>query len=273
MLNYHETISSKEKKVLLSLSIISLCSIFITQRYDSSVKINAINNFFSRILISEERTNFFINNFQLPSGQYLKDCAVGGNVNSTCLGTPVYQINRTSRNYDINEEKHPFLKWISFQKNYPYIRYYLYNWESTILELNEEFYFVFRKGPLRFFSEYIFQLSHNKINLYYPTYGDYSIKYFGILGVGINFLFLNRLSVAVFLNLLIFISVKKYRKFSLILLIIIFSFVLSYLGDGIEYLRHTYVSTILYIIFTYLFFLRIISDFLDKLINYLKKKV
>ena len=153
------------------------------------------------------------------------------------------------------------------------IRYYLYNWESTILELNEEFYFVFRKGPLRFFSEYIFQLSHNKINLYYPTYGDYSIKYFGILGVGINFLFLNRLSVAVFLNLLIFISVKKYRKFSLILLIIIFSFVLSYLGDGIEYLRHTYVSTILYIIFTYLFFLRIISDFLDKLINYLKKKV
>lgn len=273
LLNYRETISSKEKNVLLSLCIISLSSIFISQRYDSSVKINAINNFFSRILISEERTNFCINNFQLPSGQYLKDCAVGGSVNSTCLGTQIYQINKTSRNYDINEEMHPFLKWINSYKSYPYIIYYLYNWRSTIAELNEEFDFIFRKGPLRFFSEYIFQLSQMKVTLYYPTYGNYAISFFGVLGVGINYLFLNRLSVAIFLNLLIFFSVKKYRKYSLILLIIIFSFVLSYLGDGIEYLRHTYVSTILYIIFTYLFFLRIILDFVDKLINYLKKKV
>jgi|GEM_PF-3431045 len=268
LINYRR-VRIKEKVISSILCIISICSIFFTQRYDSSVKVNAINNIFSRVLISKERINYFINNYSLPKGQYLELCN-GGEVNSLCLGIPIYSINKNTRNYEIMEEAHPFLIWINSNKNYPYIKYCIHNWVDTLEELNEGFQFVFRKGPLRFFSEYIDQLSMARVTSHYPKFEIFFLNILGALGTGINFIFLNHLFFAIFFNLLVMLLIKRHRNLSSIILIIIFSFTISYLGDGMEHLRHTYISTILYIIFTYLLIMKIIFDIFIKLKAYLK---
>lgn len=261
----------EEKKASLILIIVAICSILITQKYDSSVKINAINNIFSRISFSEERTNFFITNYQLPSGQYLKVCNETGGVNSLCLGKPMYNINIISRNYEIDENQHPFLKWIIANKNTPYIRYYLANWKSTLEELNEGFILILKKESLKFFSDYIDLLAKkNIVNQDKKVWEILLLNIFEVLGECIQYMFPNTLLFVTFFNLIAFLFIRKYKKISAIILITIFSYAISYLGDGIEHLRHTYISIILYIVFTYLFILKFLFDFISRIKSYSK---
>jgi hypothetical protein len=251
-----KSISGKHIAVYLSLGLLSIISIVVTAKYDTSVHVNTVNNIFVRVLPDDDKVSLFHERYGMPVSEDLRSCS-GKNV-LACFGDSPLVTVGPSRNYDIRNDTE-FSKWVHNQGRRAYVSYLLSSPFATIGQMNSAFGASFTNQTLRILSRALLMLNRypGSVSNYdklesYPCYRNgapFGVDSLVILGrmlagigianmVGVIICFLAAFIIA------FFVPSTGFMFASITLGTSIPLFFLCFYGDGMEIERHTLPATI-----------------------------
>ncbi|MFW5870335.1 MAG: hypothetical protein ACOCVL_01580 [Candidatus Sumerlaeota bacterium] len=93
------------------LFVFAVVSMVITQKYDVAVDMNTFNSIAQRILTDEEATEYFIEHFDMPEGDYIEQIR-GKSANTRIGGQGLYSVSSETMNFVMLHDQYGFVEWV-----------------------------------------------------------------------------------------------------------------------------------------------------------------
>ncbi len=261
--------------VYLGLAALSLVSMGVTARFDTSIKINLVHDIYRRVLPRPRVSALFQDEYGMPRGAYTLDCR-GEHVLSRCLGRAILRVDGVSGNYDLRPDAQGFVRWLEQHGRRAYISYLLLDapaetWATFRLEYAE----LVEGDTLRQVVGYLGRRRRNRSAIEgsgpgravgFLGFDSLSLLCRGLLPVGLSRLHSLLFFIAVGIGLSR--GVRRPRRLPLATSMLAGGVVSTFLvvfGDAVGTARHVFPSLVLMVLGLVLYFLSLGGIALDEL--------
>jgi hypothetical protein len=108
-----------------ALIVLALIRIVTTNRYDTSLHVNALNNVYARVFPDTQITAHFHREYGMPVGPFVQHCR-GKQAGVPCFGYPILTLDPESGNYALLQDEYGFTDWIKRRGQRSYVRFFLF---------------------------------------------------------------------------------------------------------------------------------------------------
>jgi hypothetical protein len=250
----------RAQAVFCLLLTLSAVSVLVTNRFDTALHVNLVNNAYGRLFASDETVAYLSAKYHMPTGPFVADCR-GQWVLVPCLGTQILAVDEETRNYVIRDDAHGFAAWVRAHGKSAYLDYlFLYDPSKTVREFRHAFHVGARPEVVRFMTEYlgtpIETNEPNNLKTISATGAGRNVGFLGFDSLALVFRALSSLGysyaevvlVYIFLGWAIHWRVGGNRLMALAIALqssALALFFLSFFGDAMEVRRHTFPAIII----------------------------